>query len=63
MKRRKKKATRDEKVKRNLVRAAATAAVKGARLKRGAPWHRLDGVAAAAQRGCAHRSSPVRSVR
>jgi hypothetical protein len=47
-KKRKKRTTRGEMGKRNLARAVATVAAKGARLKRGAPWRRLDGVAAAA---------------
>ena len=47
-KKRKKRTTRGEMEKKNLARLAATAAAKGARLKRGASWRRLDEVAAAA---------------
>jgi hypothetical protein len=44
-KKRKKRTTKGEMEKRNLARPAAA---KGARLKRGALWRRLDGVAATA---------------
>jgi hypothetical protein len=59
----KRRTTRGGKAKRNLATAAATAAAEDAPLKRGVPWRRLVGVAAADWRRCARRSSPVENVR
>jgi hypothetical protein len=61
-KRRRKKTTKDGKVRKNLT-TAATAAAEDAPLKCGAPWRQLVGVAAADRRRCARRSSPVGDVR